>query len=87
MNEIKWQTVSLQNGQISHNDGHVSESKGHLQRWIQWGDTDSGNGSMIFLHNKLQKITTLKMYRTNGLWYARVGNDTALIDTTGTPSI
>ena len=27
------------------------------------------------------------MYRTNGLWYARVGTDQALIDTAESPSI
>ena len=27
------------------------------------------------------------MYHTNGLWYARVGNANALIDTTKTPSV
>ena len=66
---------------------HVSESKGRLQRWIQWGGTESGNGSMIFLNKQVQKIATLKMYRTNDLWYARVGNGTALIDNIEAPSI
>ena len=43
---------------------------------------------MTFLDNNLQKITAFKMYRTNILWwYARVGNDKALIDTTESPSI
>ena len=37
---------------------------------------------MIFLDSQLQKIATLKMYQINGLWYARVGNSKALIDTT-----
>ena len=68
-------------------DRHVIESNGRLQWWIQWGDTDSGNGSIIFLDTNLQKVATLKMYGTNGLWYARVGNGIAPIDTNQTPSI
>ena len=35
-------------GSVISLDRHVSESNGCLQRWIQLGDTDSGNGSMIF---------------------------------------
>ena len=42
---------------------------------------------MIFLDDHLQKIVTLKMYRTNELWYARVGNVPALINNIETPSI
>ena len=37
---------------------------------------------MIFLDDQCSK-----MYRTNELWYRRVGNGTALIDTIKTPSI
>ena len=74
-------------GSVINPDRHLSESNGRLQRWIQWGDTDSGNGSMIFLDTNLQKIATLKMYRTNRLWYARVGNGTTRIDTGEQPSI
>lgn len=66
---------------------HVSESKGRLQRWIQWSDTKLGNDSMIFLDNRLQNIATLKIYHTNGIWYARVGNGNTLIETTETLSI
>ena len=74
-------------GSIISPDHHVSESDGRLQRWIQWGDTNSGNGSMIFLDTQLQKVATLEMYRTNGLWYAQVGNSQTQIDTTELPSI
>ena len=56
-------------GLVISPDRHISESNGRLRRWIQWGDTDTGNGSMIFLDHQLQKIATLKMYQTNGLWY------------------
>ena len=42
---------------------------------------------MIFLDNQLHKIATLKMYCTNGLWYARVCNGQTRIDTTESPSI
>ena len=73
-------------GSVISPDCHVSKSNGQLQRWIQWGDTDTGNGSMIFLDRQLQKIVTLKMYRTNDLCYARVGNGQALNDTAESPS-
>ena len=68
-------------------DRHVSESNERLQQWIQYGDIDSGNGSMIFLDNDLRKVATVKMYRTNGLWYARASNDKARINITDTLSI
>ena len=36
-------------GSVISPDRHISKSKGRLQRWIQLGYIDSGNGSMIFL--------------------------------------
>ena len=64
-------------------DRHVKKSEQRLRRWIQWGDLTSGQGAVVFIGRDLKTVATIRMYRRNGMWFARIGGGSVEMNLSG----
>ena len=64
-------------------DRHVKETTSRLHHLLQWGDPTTGQGAVIFLDHNLKPVSTIQMYRHNGLWFARIGDGSVEMNLSG----